>query len=167
MPVYEELGYTTFKLVERSCPSDLIIKRVKAYSESSFSGNLLEIVGPVAAIKKELHTPYFQRLRMFITMFRPSKIRISSLLAMKKYAEQIIMHDYSKANASVYIDNKSINGFIEGLRKRSCASYECSQCGYCGSFAKKHVHYNNNFRASALASAEKLDQGLLNGEHWQ
>jgi hypothetical protein len=117
--IYQNLGFSTFKLVERSCPSDLILKRVKAYADQNFTGNLLELVGPVSSIKQELGAPLSQRLKLIFTMLKPSKIKVSSLLLMKKFAEQVMIHDFGKESAGVYIDNKSLNGFIEGIKGRN------------------------------------------------
>ena len=37
---YEAMGYTRFKLLERGIPSPELLKRVRAYAERSFDGNL-------------------------------------------------------------------------------------------------------------------------------
>ena len=44
LKVYEAMGYTTFKLLERGIPSEELLKRVKAYSERRFDGNLAELL---------------------------------------------------------------------------------------------------------------------------
>jgi collagenase-like PrtC family protease len=163
---YETLGYSTFKIVERSCPTDLIVKRTLAYASRSFDGNLLELVGQVASIKKELNTSVFQHLRMLKILFRPSKVKIKSLLLFKRYAEQVIMHDYAENSSYIYIDNKKLNGFIEGIKKHDCSSFKCPKCNYCKSYMRKAIRINNNYRSAALKNAEKLDQGLFTGEHW-
>jgi glycine betaine catabolism B len=44
LPAYEAMGYTTFKLLERGIPSAELLRRVKAYSERRFDGNLAELL---------------------------------------------------------------------------------------------------------------------------
>jgi len=44
LAVYEAMGYTTFKLLERGIPSAELLRRVKAYSERRFDGNLAELL---------------------------------------------------------------------------------------------------------------------------
>jgi collagenase-like PrtC family protease len=44
LAVYEALGYTTFKLLERGIPSAELLRRVKAYSERRFDENLAELL---------------------------------------------------------------------------------------------------------------------------
>lgn len=46
MAVYEAMGYTTFKLLERGIPSAALLQSFKAYSEKRFSGNLAELLLP-------------------------------------------------------------------------------------------------------------------------
>jgi len=38
LAVYEAMGYTSFKLLERGIPSAELLRRVKAYSERRFDG---------------------------------------------------------------------------------------------------------------------------------
>lgn len=159
--LYENIGYSSFKLVERSSPTDLIIKRVKAYISRSHNGNLLEIVGPVASIKKELGAPLLQRIKMAFTMFRIGDISLRELLLIKKYASKVLMHEYNKSNADVYIDNKKLDGFLEGLSQKACKSYHCSQCGYCESFARHSIRINHDYRHDVLQLADQINTALL------
>jgi collagenase-like PrtC family protease len=41
---YEAMGYHAFKLIERNIPSEALLKRVKAYAERRFDGNLAELL---------------------------------------------------------------------------------------------------------------------------
>ncbi len=163
---YEALGYSSFKIVERSCPSDLLVKRVAAYARRSFDGNLLELVGPVANIKKEQGASLDQRARIISTMFKPSLIKINSLLMMKRFAEKIILHDFSIDLAPVYIDNNQLDGFIVGIKERDCDMLSCEECGYCQKWADKIVKVDANYREGMLELADKLDRGLADSTHW-
>jgi collagenase-like PrtC family protease len=163
---YEEIGYGSFKIVERSCPSDLLVKRVAAYTQRSFTGNLLEIAGPVAQIKREQKTPFSQRMRMVAVMFKPWYVKVSALLAMKRYAEKVILHDYGRDTAPVYLDNKALDGFLQGLQGRDCLRMQCETCGYCKSWADKVVVINDAYRSEVLGMAQDLDEGLVSSTHW-
>jgi collagenase-like PrtC family protease len=164
--IYEKLGYDSFKIVERSCPSDLLVKRVAAYTRRSFDGNLLEIAGPVAQIKRQQNAPLFQRLQAVAIMFKPWFVKVSALVAMKRYAEMVIPHSYDRGTTPVYIDNKALDGFIEGLRLHDCASGQCERCGYCRKWAEKTISVNDAYRAEVLELAQKLDEGLIASTHW-
>ncbi len=166
LTIYEQLGYSNFKLVERSCSTDLLMKRVAAYTARSFTGNLLEIAGPVAQINKQQGASIRQRIRMALLMFKPLKIRISTLLKTKHYASTILFSDFSRDNAPVYIDNSALDGFLNGLIFRTCATLSCKECGYCSAWTKKAVSIEQSYRLNALTQANELDDGLLSGAHW-
>ena len=163
---YEALGYNSFKIVERSCPGDLLLKRVAAYARRSFDGNLMELAGPVANIKKEQGVSLSRRARIITTMFKPSLIKVSSLLLVRRYAEKIILHDYSPGSSPVYIDNKQLDGFVEGIIERDCDIQSCEECGYCEKWAKKIVKVDTNYRKEMLELADQLDDGLTHSTHW-
>ncbi|MBC1517124.1 U32 family peptidase [Listeria immobilis] len=41
---YEELRYNHIKIIDRATPTDLLIKRCKAYTERKYNGNLLDLI---------------------------------------------------------------------------------------------------------------------------
>lgn len=164
--VYEKLGYASFKIVERSCPKELLLKRVAAYAHREFNGNLLEIVAPVAQIKKEQQTTFMQRLHTVRMMFKPQKIKISSLLKMRRFGEKIIQHDFSPATGPLYIDNKALNGFLAGVLERDCSTLGCDTCGYCHQWARQCVVMRDEHRREVLDLAQELDNGLSSSSLW-
>jgi collagenase-like PrtC family protease len=166
LSIYEEIGYDNFKIVERSCPSDLIIKRVEAYVNRSFNGNLLELVAPVAHIKKEQRASLKQRARIVRAMLQPYKLKIKSLLGVKKYMENVIFHEFSKENAPVYIDNKSLDNFLQEILKINCHTKLCSECKYCDKIAEKLVKYNEDYRNECISLGNKLNDGIDTSSHW-
>lgn len=162
--LYKKLGYYNFKIVERSSPADLIIKRVKAYSERSFDGNLLELVAPVAQITRKLGASKEMRFRLLTTMFRPDRIRIKSLLKIYKYASLLLDIDHSTADAPVIIENKKLDGFIDQLRK-TCNGF-CTQCSFCAKVSDQVVKIDPNYRNAVLSLSSWLDSGATDSTHW-
>lgn len=163
---YEAIGYHSFKIVERSCPADLLVKRVQAYAKRSFDGNLLELVGAVAQIKKQQGTSLIRRLRMIAMLAKPQLIKISSMLRMKKYAEKVIQDDFSRDSSPVYIENKNLEGFLDGIKERDCTSLNCETCGWCKRWADQHVKINETYKSEVLNMAEQLNRGLVDGSLW-
>ena len=163
---YEEMGYSWFKIVERGCPGDLLVRRVRAYAERSFDGNLYELVAPVAQIKRGLGASRMQRLRMAAIMARPWKVKLSALSLMKRYAELALVDSFEKDVAPVYIDNQALDGFLDGVQSRGCASLRCDACGHCRTAAKRAVVIDPLYREKTLALAARLDEGLVSGAHW-
>lgn len=46
-------------------------------------------------------------------------------------------------NFSIYLDNKKLEGFLEPFyKKENFCKNDCSNCGYCGTIAKKCIDYN-------------------------
>jgi len=41
---YQALGYDRFKIAERNAPTEVMVRRVKAYTEGRYDGNLLDLV---------------------------------------------------------------------------------------------------------------------------
>jgi len=163
---YRTLGYENFKLVERSCPSDLLLRRVEAYARGSFDGNLWELVAPIAAITGKQAAPLSQRLRMVKTFMRPDFMRISSVLRYKKYAETVLPVQFDRASAPVYIDNRALDGFIDDCENHHCRNGACNSCAVCRQWAQRAVTVNEEHRTAACAMAAGLERDLVNGTLW-
>lgn len=169
--LYEEEGYDNFKLVERSCPGDLLDIRVGAYAKRHFDGNLWKLVGPVASVKKSQGTPIRQMIRMITTQFKPRNVAIRSLLDMKKYAEHVIQSEYDRPSDGIFIDNRAFDGFLAGMKKRRLGRtdqcHQCNDCGYCETWTKKAVHIDPVFREKSLRMSDHLDKGTIDGSVWR
>jgi collagenase-like PrtC family protease len=163
---YEAIGYTWFKIVERGCPGDLLIRRVQAYSRRGFDGNLYELIAPVAQVKRGLGASRLQRLRMAAIMARPWTVKIRALLLMKRYAELALVDSFAKDGAPVYIDNRALDGFLDGMLSRDCGALSCDACGHCREAAARAVILEPRYRKNALDLAAQLDEGLASGGHW-
>jgi hypothetical protein len=107
-----------------------------------------------------------QRLRVIFSMFKPSKVKISTLLATKEYMEQVILHDFDKLTTQIYIDNNKLDGFLKEIMKRDCKNSLCSECLYCNIIASKQVVYNEDYRVKILKLAQELEKGLISSSHW-
>jgi|WetSurMetagenome_2_1015567.scaffolds.fasta_scaffold00303_7 collagenase-like PrtC family protease len=164
--LYQKLGYEHFKLVERSCPPDLLLRRVAAYAAKRFDGNLWELVAPVAQIAQTQDTSLSQRLRMYKTFLRPSFMKISSVLRFKRYAEAVIPSDFGRAASPVYIDNRVLDGFLEVAMKNGCGAAKCAACDVCRAWAARAVFVDEGRRLSAADMAATLDGDCVSGKLW-
>lgn len=52
LPVYEELGFTRFKISGRNMSTSWLLRAIKAYAQKQYKGNLFDILA-AAALKKE------------------------------------------------------------------------------------------------------------------
>lgn len=164
--LYEQIGYNNFKIVERSCPGDLLVKRVQAYAQRSFDGNLLELVGQVARIKREQGASLSLRWRLLRTFLKPQWVSLPFMLKLKRYGESIVLHEFSKEKAPVYIDNKSLNGFVEKFAGGECYGNSCGDCTYCNQWADKVVRIDERYRNDVLARSEELEKAQRSGALW-
>jgi collagenase-like PrtC family protease len=167
LPRYEEIGYSNFKIVERSCPADLLVKRTAAYAARRFDGNLLELVGQVAQIRKEQRAPLAVRLRLMATLLRPRFVRPASLLKLKRYAEMIIPHEFEKGRAPIYIDNRALDGFLDEILAAGCENITCGACAICTGWADRSVSIDGEYRRKALELGAELDGGMMDGSLWE
>ena len=162
LQVYETLGYGTFKLLERGMPSEDLLKRVKAYSDRRFEGNLAEILLPYG-FKKPVKKQRFWALRHFIKPWQLNPLRGRKMLDLVKGQGML----FPSANQPIRIDSAAIpEGFIDGFRTRDCAQLDCRQCGYCDKIAAKAVQIDPAFARKFLGKYKEIEQAMASGGLW-
>lgn len=160
--VYEEMGYTTFKLIERGIPSAELLKRVRAYSERRFDGNLAELILPYG-FRQPVRKQRLWALRYF---FKPFSARVRGLRRMMDIVRRQGML-FPVDRMPIEIDSKRIpDDFVDGFRSRDCANMECAQCAYCEDIAREAVRIDPDFRREMLACYDEIDSLLVNGRLW-
>lgn len=161
--LYEALGYTTFKLLERGMPSPDLLKRVKAYSDRRFDGNLAEILLPYG-FRQPPKRQRFWLLRYFLKPWQIHIRRGWALLDLIKSQGML----FPLNELPVRIDSAAIPAdFLEGFRKRDCSQLDCRQCGYCDRIAEKAVHVDPAFRQAQLAKFLRIEQAMAAGTLWE
>jgi collagenase-like PrtC family protease len=166
LAVYEALGYTWFKIVERSCPTELLIRRVAAYDSRRFDGNLWELVGPVARVPLQPSTPLSMTLRAVKSSLRPWEMNPRRLKDIAEYAAATLVRETSPDKAPVYIDNRALDGFVDALKQRGCTPASCGECDHCAQVAQRVVRMDPHFREETLARAGSIADGLYDGSLW-
>ncbi len=165
LSLYRELGYDSFKVLERGAPTAVLARRVKAYSEGRYDGNLLDLIQPFGYKEKSgasLAAGLFNKWRY---LFRPRMVRVSKLMKLKQLAARRGMLE-PLPGEPVFIDNTKLAGFIPGFRERDCRTTDCSACGWCASFAKKAVRIDETYRAELLTLYEDAFGDMYSGELW-
>lgn len=163
---YAAIGYSDFKVVERSSPADLTVKRAAAYAAGSFEGNFWELIAPVAVIKKQQGIPWFQTARMLALIARPWYLPIASMLRMKRFADGVIPHDFSPQSGPVYIDNRALDGFLDRLPQDQCRKGACAACGFCRQWSKKAVRVDASWNGKFKSDGQSIVTGLSDGTFW-
>jgi len=160
--VYEAMGFTTFKLLERGIPSAELLKRVEAYSRRRFDGNLAELLLPYG-FQQPLSKASFWTLRHF---FRPRQAgfrKLKPLYDLMKGQGMLFPRDSSP----IRIDASRIPAdFIEGFRSRDCTRLDCRECGYCEGIAREAVEIDPAFREEFLGRFAEVEQAMATGRLW-
>jgi hypothetical protein len=165
MGMYLDMGYDSFKVLERGAPTPVLVKRVKAYTEGRYDGNLLDLIQPFGYKEKSdasLSSSLFNKWRY---LFRPRMVRLSKLMKLKNLAEKRGMLEPLKGEP-VYIDNSELSGFIPGFRERDCRSTDCAVCGWCASYARKAVRVDEAYRSELLTLYDEVFADMYSGEMW-
>jgi collagenase-like PrtC family protease len=164
---YMNMGFTSFKILERGAPTSVMAKRVRAYSEGCFEGNLLDLIQPYGYKDKSGSGPdgwgnLWKFLKYF---FRPGIVKTSELLKLKKLAEKRGLLSAMEWDP-VYIDNKELDGFLAGMKEIDCRTSDCSVCGYCAAWTQKAVKMDKNFQTEMLKLYSDAFGTLYSGKLW-
>lgn len=159
---YEAMGYTTFKLLERGIPSAELLRRVKAYSERRFKGNLAELLLSYG-FKEPVRKEPFWSVRHFCKPFQAAPLRLRPLFDLARQQGMLA----SIPQSPIRIDSSRIpENFLDGFRDRDCSTYDCAACGYCEHIASHAVTVDPEYRQSVLRTYEDVDDGMAGGGLW-
>ena len=162
LDVYEAMGYTTFKLLERGIPSEALLRRVKAYSDRSFTGNLAELFLSYG-FKQTIRKESFWSLRHFWKPRQVNPLRLKLLLDLANLQGMLS----PVLECPVRLDAQRIpRDFLDGFRVRNCATQDCRTCGYCEQIAEQAVSISPEYRNDVLNKYTELDDALLSGRLW-
>lgn len=165
--LYTELGFTSFKILERGAPTAVLARRVQAYAERRFEGNLLDLIQPYGYrdSSKGAAGGMVRFGRFLKYFFRPGVVKRRGLLRLKELAEKrglLAGMDWDP----VYIDNGELEGFIAGMKEINCRQTDCSRCGYCSKWAKKAVRVDEKYRAQMLQLYREVFSEMYSGALW-
>ncbi len=163
--IYLDMGYDSFKVLERGAPTAVLIKRVKAYSEGRYHGNLLDLIQPFGYKEKSDASLAKGLFNKWKYLFRPSMARLSKLMKLKDLANRRGMLAPLKGEP-VYLDNRQLDGFLSGFKDRNCRSADCGVCGWCATYARKAVKIEEAYRSELLKLYDQAFSDMYSGEMW-
>ena len=130
--VYESAGIGAFKLIDRRCSTDELIRICRAYSRGRYDGNLMDLL-PMFYGKTQLtYRTLPLKLRYF---FHPREQNLFSLIELGG-----ILQDFK-----INIDNTKLNRFIDKFTVSGCPSEGCESCGYCARVAGEALSYEEKY----------------------
>lgn len=162
LAVYEAMGYTTFKLLERGIPSAELLRRVKAYSERRFTGNLAELLLS-HGFKEPVRKEPFWTFRHFWKPWQANPLRLKPLFELARLQGMLS----PLAEYPIRMDAQQIpDDFLDGFRQRDCASLDCRACGYCEWIAARVVSISSEYRTEVLRKYAELEDAMAAGRIW-
>lgn len=165
--IYRGLGFSSFKILERGAPTAVLARRVQAYAEKRFDGNLLDLIQPYGykTASPGAGSRLLDLRRFLRYFFRPGVVTTGGLLRLKKLAEKRGLIAGMDCEP-VYIDNRSLDGFLGGMKGINCRETDCRQCGYCGKWAQKSVRVDDKYRAEMLEQYSAAFDDMHSGNLW-
>ncbi|MFQ5519906.1 MAG: U32 family peptidase [Candidatus Methylomirabilia bacterium] len=166
---YEALGYDRFKLAERNAPTEIMARRVRAYSEGRYDGNLLDLVQGWGFQSGRAPSRYFGRglfwsLRTFL---RPWAINPLRLVKIRRLAEAQGMLSPLRREPPVVIDNRALDGFLKFFFDVDCHERDCEECRYCYRVAERAVRVDPAWRREVLTRYDEALEELRSGAMWR
>lgn len=146
---YEEIGIEHFKITERDFPTEILVKRLDAYCNRKYDGNLLDLIqghGYELANNKKLELvkkPVF---------FKEDIINEINRVRGFKQERRFPCH--------VYIDNKKFGNFIDFFVQGKCSG-NCSECRYCLAVANNVISINHEIMDYLKELYERLDKIMM------
>lgn len=162
---YEEIGFHSFKIVERNLPTPLMLERVKAYSERRFDGNLLDLIQPYGqADYKPTRKEKLIGMLRFSFLVNPFKLNVTKLPALINLAKKRGMLSPLNGTPPIYIDNRKLDDFINRFKSVGCRNVNCSACNHCDEFAKKAITVKPDYQTECLSLYNEVDELLESGK---
>ena len=169
--VYEGLGYDLFKLTERDIPTPIMMRRIQAYVDRRYDGNLLDLVQPYGFRGISRDDAYYKHRRtwrwVLRFLLRPSLINPRRIGLLKKLADLRGMTEPIEGEAPVHVDNRALDGFLERFQKAGCRDVDCNDCRWCHTWAEKAVRIDEPRRRVALQLYDELFAALDGGAMWR
>jgi len=149
--IYESIGVGYFKLVSREDPADLIVDRVKIYTERKFNGNLLDLIERPAR-----YDPIKVHLKDHLSGLNPFSVDLIKLY--KSYKR------FQRSRVDIWIDNRRLDGFLEYFRTHSCRDRTCEKCRYCHQVADEVIEADEKKVKEHADSLEAFLDMIIEGD---
>jgi len=143
---YEAIGICDFKISPRALCTEGLVRRVKAYNDRGWNGNLLDIVNVF---------PFWNRFYDVAPAEGVSGRRYDhpALQALEE-----LRADPEQPNM-IFVDNTKLEGFLGRFIKSPCPP-TCNACGYCREWADRAITVNEAVRERFLNVLRKYRRAL-------
>ena len=170
LPLYEEIGYHNFKIVERNTPTQILVERAQAYAARRYDGNLLDLVQNYAYPYKKIGakaTDAYSFKRLVKYFARPRAVNLWRFRKVMEFGKALSVLYPLRGPNPVQIDNRGLDGFMERFKEKGCQEQDCGSCGYCHEWAEQTVRMDPAWRERTHAILKELLSDLEGGEFWE
>jgi collagenase-like PrtC family protease len=137
LEVYEEAGVHRFKVSGRNRSTAWLLRAARAYARRSYPGDLLDILSLV-------------QLKAPLGFLRAAANREGPLPE-----ELVALRSAFAGLEKVTIDNSAFPaGFLRRIAATDCEHASCSECGYCGSVARKVMRVDGRLLSEYVPPAD-------------
>ena len=170
LPIYEQMGYENFKIVERNTPTPVLLNRVKAYAERRYDGNLMDMVQnyayPEEAFGDKAKDAYSLK-RMVKYFVKPQMVNLLKFTKVIDFGKTASVLYPLRGPNPVQIPNRELDGFIDFFKTTSCRALDCEDCRYCHQWAEKVVSIDPSWHERMAAIYTDLLDELDTGSFWE
>lgn len=170
LPVYEQMGYHNFKIVERNTPTAVLLNRVRAYSQRRYDGNLMDLVQnyayPEAAFGDRAKDAYSLK-RMVKYFVKPQMVNLLKFTKVIDFGKTASVLYPLRGPNPVQIPNRELDGFLDFFQTTSCRGLDCEECGYCHQWAERVVSIDPTWHERMSAIYTDLLDELDTGSFWE
>lgn len=125
---YEKIGIENFKITERGFPTSELVKRVRAYTNRKYDGNLLDLIQGHGVVEAK-------NLKL-------KKKKVESVADIYNEIKEIRgLGCPRSAERHINIDNKKLDGFIDFFVNGNCHN-KCDKCNYCKKISESVIIKN-------------------------
>jgi collagenase-like PrtC family protease len=167
--LYEEMGYHNFKIVERNTPTQILLDRVKAYSERRYDGNLLDLVQNYAYAEEKFGQrakdaySYRRLLKYFV---KPRAVNLIKFIKVMQFGREAGVLYPRRGPNPVQIDNRALDGFFDRFSAQGCAALDCEACRYCHEWTERVVKIDPQWAARMNGTYDDLLGEIDSGSFW-
>jgi hypothetical protein len=148
---YEAIGIDSIKLVNRAMTTQAILLVVDAYTKGYYEGNLLDLFSRPSKNLIFQRPNVLHKIRYF---FHPFHINIFAFLKAKRLLGEM----------KVYIDNRSLDGFIDYFLNENCHLKSCEDCKHCHRVAERIIRFAPDWKSEAVSNYREYLDSLVTGK---
>jgi hypothetical protein len=164
------MGFDNFKIVERNTPTPELLRRVKAYANRRYEGNLLDLVlpfqYPAEAYTTKASRDAYSFRRAVKYFFRPGAVNLGRVLKLDKLGRRMGLLYPRQGKSGLDLDNRKLDKFIDRFLTKSCIDVDCDKCRYCHEFAKNALTIDPDYRRDVLALYRDMAETMHDGSFW-